>query len=313
MARKIYRNEYDIRTTSYYQGQGGVYNEIITILTKMRKEASFRGMPSTSVMLNEASYWWDVIFNNWCENGYKYQIPSDLHDNLTLCILACIAAEQIDCRSYLTGDLDELYYFVQSIQEKLKTDKVYYPKFKQLIDSLQDNHKEGLEELQSEIHKKKVKELTEIIEKQNETLAKQSSLIYRLESENIEMQKRCALAETKCYEGSEFDRWLTLDNILQWIESRHHYIYTEQVFRMLADMKDKVATEEEREKIRKLENQMLDKNQMQAIFNQNIGLNSNMMTGMVDSPQLPIGVSPTDLQQMLQQFIKQWNYGKGEE
>lgn len=131
-----------------------------------------------------------------------------------------------------------------------------------------------------------------------------------LKDQNSELATKCLIAEQSKYKGSKFDRLLTLDTILEWIEGRHHYNYTEQVFRMLADLKDKVATDEEREKIRDTENRMLDKNQVQAVFNQNFALNSNMMTGLVSNPQLPIGVSPADLQQLFQQFLNNLNNGQ---
>lgn len=163
MAKKINRSEYDIRTLSYYQGLGGVYNDIITILVKMRNEAVHRGMPSPAQILNEASYWWDIIWYCWCGNNYKYQLPAGLNDNLIKCVLSCIASDGSDCRYYLDGCLDDVYFFVQSIQESLATDKVYYPKFRSLIETLQKRHKDGLDDLQSKVYQDKVKELNDII------------------------------------------------------------------------------------------------------------------------------------------------------
>lgn len=326
MAKKINRSEYDIRTLSYYQSLGGVYNEIITILSQMRKDSDYRGLPSPAIILNEASYWWDVIEGIWADNGYKYIVPSELKGSLILSVVACLAADNTDCRSYLMGQLDDLYYYVQDIQKMLEGDKQYYPWFKVLIEEKLGLHKEGLESLQSSVHLEKVKELTclleererelceknDLLERQNNIIAEQSSALDRLQNENKCLQTQCAVAESHQYDGSNFDRLLTVDSILGWIESRHHYNYTEQVFRMLADLKCDVATAEERAKIKEVEDRMLDKNQVSAVFNQNFAVNSNMMTGMVSNPQLPIGVSPADLQTMFQQFLNQLNYGEGQ-
>ena len=315
MAKKINRSEYDIRTLSYYQSLGGVYNEIITILSQMRKDSGYRGLPSPAIILNEASYWWDVIRVTYLEHDGKYEVPAELNDVLILSVVACLAAGNTDCGR-----------FVRDIQTSLAGDKKYYPWFKVLIDEKLGLHKAGLENLQSSVLLEKVKELTclleererelceknDLLERQNNIIAEQSSALDSLQNEYKSLQTQCAVAESHQYDGSNFDRLLTVDSILGWIESRHHYNYTEQVFRMLADMKCDVATAEERAKIKEVEDRMLDKNQVSAVFNQNFALNSNMMTGMVSNPQLPIGVSPADLQTMFQQFLNQLNNGEGQ-
>lgn len=325
---KINRIEYDIRTLAYYQQEGGAYNDIITVLSKLRNDAKYRGLPAPAKVLNEGSYWWDVIWENWRNNNYTFSIPSGLTDPLSLCIVACIASSRADGRYYLVAELDDVYYFVETIKTVLKHDKKFYPKFQPVIDHYQNLHKSGLESLQSKVHAEKIKELNEQLRAKDEKMKKNEQLIIVLnatiaaKSQELDALKRinsvlrakCSIAEQSKYKGSKFDRLLTLDTILEWIEGRHHYNYTEQVFRMLSDLKDKVATDEEREKIREVENRMLDKNQVQAVFNQNYALNSNMMTGMVCNPQLPIGVSPADAQplyqQLFQQFLNQLNNGQ---
>lgn len=325
MAKKIDRNNYDIRTLTYYQREGGVYNDIITILTKMRGEPQFRGMPSPAKALNNGCYWWDVIWENWCnDNNCKYFVPNGLTDSMSLCIVACIASTRTDVRYYLNAQLDDLYYFVQELQKMLEKDKLYYPFFKEFIETKQSEYRNGLNDLQNQVHREEVNELktkaqmlecelmvkAELIAKQNERIAEQSQMIDSQQTIISELNRRLSLAEKSSYEGSTFDRLLTLDAILDWIRGRHHYNYTEQVFRMLADFKDKVATDEERGKIIELENEMLDRNQVQAVFNQNFALNSNMMTGMVSNPQLPIGMTPAEVQQLICQFLNNLSNGQ---
>ena len=46
MAKILSPREYNIRSLAYYQAEGGVYNEIITVLTQMREEPMFRGLPT---------------------------------------------------------------------------------------------------------------------------------------------------------------------------------------------------------------------------------------------------------------------------
>ena len=56
MAKKLCREEYTIRTLSYYQCEGGVYNDVITYLTNLRRESKHRGMQPVHELLNKACY-----------------------------------------------------------------------------------------------------------------------------------------------------------------------------------------------------------------------------------------------------------------
>ena len=121
-------------------------------------------------------------------------------------------------------------------------------------------------------------------------------------------EKRCQIAEQNKYEGSSLDRYFTLDNILKWIEGRKQYIYADQVFRMLSDMKDGIATQDERMRIKRLEEDMLAKEQPRNIINNNYAYGSNQMTGMLNNPQLPIGMTLEDFQKKIENWIKNMNH-----
>lgn len=56
MAKKLCREEYTIRTLSFYQEQGGIFNDLITHLTKLRKQPQNRGMQPPVTLLNEACF-----------------------------------------------------------------------------------------------------------------------------------------------------------------------------------------------------------------------------------------------------------------
>ena len=148
-----------------------MYNDIITILTKMRDEPQFRGMPSPAKALNEGCYWWDVIWENWCsDKTYQYYVPEGLTDSMSLCIVACIASTQTDVRYYLSAQLDDLYYFVQELQKILEKDKLYYPFFKEFIEKNQSEYKNGLDDLQNQVHLEKVNELMTQVHAQEDEL-----------------------------------------------------------------------------------------------------------------------------------------------
>ena len=121
-------------------------------------------------------------------------------------------------------------------------------------------------------------------------------------------EKRCQIAEQNKYEGSSLDRYFTLDNILKWIEGRKQYVFVDQVFRMLSDMKDGIATDDERKKIRQLEEDMMAQEQPRNIINNNYAYGSNQMTGMLNNPQLPIGMTPEEFQEKVIELIKRLNH-----
>ena len=56
MAKKPCRDQYMIRSLSYYQGEGGIYNDLITYLTQLRRQPRHRGMAAPAALLNEACY-----------------------------------------------------------------------------------------------------------------------------------------------------------------------------------------------------------------------------------------------------------------
>lgn len=56
MAKKLCRDQYMIRTLSYYQAQGGIFNDLITYLTQLRMQPKNRGMAAPAALLNEACF-----------------------------------------------------------------------------------------------------------------------------------------------------------------------------------------------------------------------------------------------------------------
>ncbi len=48
MAKKPCRDQYMIRSLSYYQGEGGIYNDLITYLTQLRRQPRHRGMAAAA-------------------------------------------------------------------------------------------------------------------------------------------------------------------------------------------------------------------------------------------------------------------------
>lgn len=308
--------DYLLRTLSYYQAEGGVYSEIITILLKIRHLPRYRALPLPARILNEAVYYWDMMREG--KDCADWALMDEVKSNpLIMSVIACLSA----------AVLDEGWFITQELKGLLADDSQYYPHFVSVVEKYEKEYEEAYAELHGEapadIIKRqdekimflegKLADRDDIILKQDATLAELSSSIDRLKEEI----KAIDLEQQKAKEGyygavSDFDRYLSLETILEWIKSRQHYVYTEHVFRMLADMKDNRATDEERERIKQLEAELLGKNVSNTVVNTNYAFGSNLMTGIAQSPWMPIGMNPEELTDMFEKFLKSLSDGQGQ-
>ena len=295
MAKKRSIDEYMIRTLSYYQSQGGIYSEIITLLMQLREKKGYRNLiPLPAKVLNAASYYYDEM-----KDGI-YVIPDSKSRILIASVVVIIAAadnnEDIRQKMMDLVENDKTYFTHFAKLLKKQNDDIVY---KTVIDSLKAANKK----LQSH---SKVKD--SVIDDLLDSLALASQDTDTMAAKLAAAEKRCQIAEQNKYEGSSLDRYFTLDNILKWIEGRKQYIYVDQVFRMLSDMKDGIATQDESMRIKRLEEDMLAKEQPRNIINNNYAYGSNQMTGMLNNPHLPIGMTQEDFQKKIENWIKNMNH-----
>ena len=61
-------------------------------------------------------------------------------------------------------------------------------------------------------------------------------------------------------------------------------------------------------RIKRLEEDMLAKELPRNIINNNYAYGSNLMTGMLNNPQLPIGMTQEDFQKKIENWIKNMNH-----
>ena len=194
----------------------------------------------------------------------------------------------------------------------VENDKTYFTHFAKLLKKQNDDivYKTVIDSLKAANKKlqshSKVKD--SVIDDLLDSLALASQDMDTMSAKLAAAEKRCQIAEQNKYEGSSLDRYFTLDNILKWIEGRKQYIYVDQVFRMLSDMKDGIATQDERMRIKRLEEDMLAKELPRNIINNNYAYGSNLMTGMLNNPQLPIGVTLEDIYKEFENWIKNKNH-----
>ncbi len=108
MAKILSPREYNIRSLAYYQAEGGVYNEIITILTQMRSEPKFRGLPTPAKSLNEACYLYDLKQQREMTLEEEKKFISEINGDLAKVLVAVLATAN--------AKIDELQKLVDSLR-----------------------------------------------------------------------------------------------------------------------------------------------------------------------------------------------------
>ena len=298
MAKKRSIDEYMIRTLSYYQSQGGIYSEIITLLMQLREKKGYRNLiPLPAKVLNAASYYYDEMKDG--NRDLACGTPNILVDSVVTIMAAADNNKEVK----------------EKMIEVVKIDEKFFPHFTKLLEKLEKQNdntdfKAEIESLRAENEKLK----SVLMAKDSLIDIRSCSLALALQDKDAlsaklaAAEKRCLIIEQNKNEENSLDRYFTLDNILKWIEGRKQYIYVDQVFRMLSDMKDGIATKEESMRIKRLEEDMLAKEQPRNIINNNYAYGSNQMTGMLNNPQLPIGMTLEDFQKKIENWIKNMNH-----
>ena len=82
MAKPPCKDLYQVRTLAYYQAKGGIYNDLITYLTQLRRQPQHRGMASPATLLNEACYHLDYSQTLPPEEAAAYiaKLPENIRD-----------------------------------------------------------------------------------------------------------------------------------------------------------------------------------------------------------------------------------------
>ena len=283
---KISKEKFSIRTLTYYQEQGGVYNDIITVLTKLRNEPRHRGLPAPVSIINDACYHLAVMeqmFKHSYEDTEKYL--AGIKDNLILCVMSILADK-------------EVLHFGPLINFYVNRNSPFYVKFMPIINRRPVDSSKESEDPEKE---KKVAALEKDLELTKAQLATANERIKQLESEQYRMNT----------ESSKADKQLTWSSILDYIESRKNYDYVKQIFPMLSNIAGRYATDEEWARMKALEEEMLA-NTLPTVHNHNSISNSNVFQGMMNNPNFPLGVDPeVFVHAAVEHYIKNLNNGQG--
>lgn len=285
MGKKISKEEYSIRSLAFYHDKGGVFNELITVLTKLRKVE--RGMPQITSILNEACYRVALIQTSLMEDEIMIYCKDDRpYMNYTMIVLL----KQISPISSNAAN---------AITILDKRDKKFYPAFRHLLE------KKELKEI--DVVEAEQQYLIRIQDLEDEIKAKESLLANAL-NENDTLKRTVDSLTTK--KESKLDKSFTFASAIEYVKNLKQYQYCNQILEMLKDQCAMVGAQEEYKLVMHVKQLMLDAS-VPTIHNHNDIHNSNVFPGMVNNPSFPIQENVEDLiERALDEYTKKMKNGK---
>lgn len=314
--RSKYKDDYYLRTLAYYQREGGVYNELITILQRIRAGKDGRRILPPKEILNAATEAFDIYMarckdeesNTIIDYGMEelsWEIYGDCrgsgplggwrgaNEMIALCVL-CVLLSQYP--AYYETSIPQISDIVK------REDESVYREFEGLIKSDHQDKDDQLEALRNQLM------LSESLIREKDAQLAQLSHENSIQRDMIDDTK--GMLQAYMRKATEltlgFDGALSLDAILEWAKKRQHYKLADQVISMLKDIGRKTATDEEIERIKSVEDELLSKYSELSIVNNNMGIGSNILTGLTQNPMMPMGY---DQNQIMQKFIEFLNNG----
>ena len=287
MAKILSPREYNIRSLAYYQAEGGVYNEIITVLTQLRKEPKFRGLPAPAKSLNEACFLYDLKRNDLdLEEEKKY--ISEIDGDLSKVLVALMATALEETGGYLIAD---------ARYEMIGESNPYLPYFDSLFKRYMNEVTEAYDSYGDFL---RINELEDEVKVKDGQLAEANAKIE-------ELQK--LVDSLKVRNESKYDKALSRKGILEYVENQRDYKNVNQIFEMLIYM-SRVATDEEYDEVVALRQKMIDESKP-TVHNHNDIQNSNVFPGLVNNPSFPIGADPNEIaKKAIELYLKTLSDGK---
>lgn len=288
MAKILSPREYNIRSLAYYQAEGGVYNDIITILTQMRSEPKFRGLPTPAKSLNEACYLYDLKQQREMTLEEEKKFISEINGDLAKVLVAVLATAWEDIGFCIAYDRREI----------IGEANPYLSKFDGVFENYMNKEKEIRDAYCDGIR---------LLDLEDELKAKEN-LLATANAKIDELQK--LVDSLRVRNESKYDKALSRKEILAYIESQRVYSNVNQIFEMLLGPMSRVATDEEYNEIVALRQKMIDAC-VPTVHNHNDIQNSNVFPGLVNNPSFPIGTDPNEIvKKALELYLKSQNDGK---
>lgn len=294
MAKILSPREYNIRSLAYYQAEGGVYNDIITILTKMRSEPEFRGLPSPAKSLNEACFLYDMKQQRDLDLEEEKKYISEINGDLSKVLVAVLSTA-----------LEESGFCIAYDRLKIIGDKnPYLPKFDEVFEKYMNEEKEAYDSYGDAL---RILDLEDELKAKEVELKTKENMLAEANTKIDELQK--LVDSLKVRSESKFDKALSRKGILAYVENQRDYKNVNQIFEMLIYM-SRVATDEEYDELVALRQKMIDDSKP-TVHNHNDIQNSNVFPGLVNNPSFPIGADPNEIaKKAIENYLKTLSDGK---
>ena len=308
-----YKDDYSLRTLAYYQREGGIYNELITILQRMRVGKGGRKMLPPKEILNAATEAFDIYMtrckdeetNTIIDYGME-ELGWEIYGNcrgtgpfggwegknelIALCVL-CVLLSQYPV--FNETSIPQISDIVR------KEDETVFKKFEGLIKNNLEDKDALLDDL-----KNKVKLCEALIREKDAQLAHYS----KTAAEFVLTRGDSIIARNYLNQGtgSRLNNALTLDTILEYAESLKSYERAQHIFGLLSKIARNTATDEEYEKIDASSNKLTSIQLSQTnIYNQTTAYGSNIFAGIVNSPNFPYGKTEEEVYKLIMPKIEQ--------
>ncbi len=309
-----FKDDYSLRTLAYYQREGGIYNDLITILQRMRVGKGGRKILPPKEILNAATGAFDIYMDG-CKDeetdtiidygfedfvGELYggcwgpgplgELEEGKNELIALCVL-CVLLSQYPVFNETS--------ITQIIDIVKKEDETIFKEFEGLIRNNLEDKDALLDDL-----KNKLKLSEALIREKDAQLAQYS----KTAAEVVLTRGDLMIARKYLNQGtgSRLNNALTLDAILEYAESLNSYERAQHIFGLLSKIARNTATDEEYEKIDAASTKLTSIQLSQTnIYNQTTAYGSNIFAGIVNSPNFPYGKTEEEVYKLIMPKIEQ--------
>ena len=277
MKKNISKDEYEIRTLNFYQNEGGIYNELITALTKLRMNE--RGLPQTAKVLNEACYWLDKKKQ---EGNITSKTINTIRSTYLLLTVAVLAKDQ-----KLLSPID-----IDNILKKVEKTSAY-DLFNRLFSTDDEHsHDENKSKANYSDNDAILKDYLQRIEQQTMQIQALEDELNVKDSQLKDAQEKLAninsiMGSMRSINESEIDKALTLSSILDYAKQQKQYQLCNQILEMLTEFCINTQSWDKITQVRDVKQVMIETS-VQAVHNHNNIQASNVFTGEVNNAQFPI-------------------------
>ena len=272
-------DDYSIRSTAYYQKQGGIYSILLTILMNMRSTFRYRYINQPYMVLNYATFKCDCLIYG---DGKLDEILANCSKEEKYTILILLLTNKhydnkiwvIQYYQTLKSSGDRMFYQFDSLWSRIIEDEnIDLPK-----DISLNNHSKTEKEILDNSLADEILALKANLQDAQKTIEEQQKTIQNLSNTT----------------ANSIDKYFTLEILIDYVRSRRHYHNSLQIINMIKDLLRGCNDKAIWDKVDAMEQEMLEKDQPHSIINNNNITGSNVITGLVNNPKFPIGVDPME-------------------